>query len=126
MARIERFYGPIKNLSGSISKESNLTFRTMYGRTYLVRKSRRNKPYNKAEIGRMQLFSEISKLASEMLNNPELRPKLESDYEKSGKKKVNLRAYVVSELYKRARQRLNEDKTTENDSGNKKPLIIIW
>ena len=109
MARIIKLNGPIAALRGSVSKDSGVTFKTMYGKIYMVRKPRpRTTPYTNDEIARWRLFGDINKKVSDILKDDQARKPWQGWWKKSGYKQKTLRGYIFSQLYKQAVEKRNE------------------
>ena len=107
---IVKLSDPTMGLSGKLNKSDDVYFQTRYGKTIMCHARRpRQRKYSAEEIERMQIFAAVNKETSALLADPVTRHNLEMEWRMTGRKKFcTLRGYVMSNLYKRTAEALNE------------------
>ncbi len=99
MANIH-FTFPVQDMTGSVSEEKNISFRTRYGKTHVYHfRNPSSQPDSEARVAHRQAFAEARRQAFAELQNPAKRAEWEVKFKKQ-KRYVRLDCFVSAELLK--------------------------
>ncbi len=103
MANIH-FTFPVQDMTGSVSGEKNISFRTRYGKTHAYHFRNPSKlPDSEARVAHRQAFAEARRQAFAELQDPTKRTEWLTKFNKQ-KRYVRLDCFVSAELLKATKQ----------------------
>ncbi len=98
------FTFPVQDMTGSVSEEKNISFRTRYGKTHVYHFRNPSKlPDSAARVAHRQAFADARRQAFAELQDPQKRTKWEAKFKKQ-KRYVRLDCFVAVELLKATKQ----------------------